>query len=143
MNSRQGYQLRPDRIRSRMQSLGLSNAGLASLLGVTKSTASQLVSGRQRATQERARRLAEALKCPWTALVVRRRREPDPETTAAVCSAGLDIHQALERLQKAQSRLPVREVHAAMESVRHAQAAIQILLDVIKPDTPEEEVDRG
>lgn len=56
-----GFPLDVERVRKRLDRLGLTHAELAERMGITRSAATRIVGGRQNLSAYRARRLAAAL----------------------------------------------------------------------------------
>ena len=69
MSMTAGRKLNLPAIQARLEVLKITHAEVGRRLGISKSGASNILTGRQRVSHDRARRLARALRCPMGSII--------------------------------------------------------------------------
>lgn len=124
-----GHTLNLEAVRSRVDALGLSHGALADRLGITRQGATNILSGGQRVSGDRARRLAVALELPeecYEDLLAGGEdlEATDPSEVAYQAGAGRRADsQELHRLQEART--------VAAHLLETSQALEELILEVI------------
>lgn len=62
----------PDAVKWAMSAIGMNQAHLAEVTGISKSLVNEILSGKRNATPEKLRLIAQALNCPTSVLEAKR-----------------------------------------------------------------------